>query len=107
MQKRLTYKKQGVIICPYKAKNALQKRNKDKIAVYTGIEKDYFSKIDRSKYDYVIASVHFLVAGGRYYAIDHARDVQQDYIDNVCGGDVLKFVRDYFFISGRDAAAMD
>ena len=37
-----------------------------------------------------------MVAGGKYYAIDHARDVQQDYIDNVCGGDVLKFVRDYY-----------
>ena len=74
----------------------VKEKYKDKIAVYTGIEKDYFSKIDRSKYDYVIASVHFMVAGGKYYAIDHARDVQQDYIDNVCGGDVLKFVRDYY-----------
>lgn len=74
----------------------VKEKYKDKIAVYTGIEKDYFSKIDSAKYDYVIASVHFMVAGGKYYAIDHARDVQQDYIDDVCGGDILKFVRDYY-----------
>lgn len=69
---------------------------KNKIKVYTGIEKDYYSVVDRKKYDYIIASVHFMVAGGKVYAIDHAADIQKDYIDNVCGGDALKFSREYY-----------
>ena len=74
----------------------VKEKYKDKIKVYAGIEKDYFSDIDRSKYDYIIASVHFMAANGKVYAIDHAADIQQDYIDNVCGGDALKFARDYY-----------
>lgn len=74
----------------------IKEKYKDKIAVYTGVEKDYLSAIDRTKYDYVIASVHFMFAGGKYYAIDHARTVQQEYIDEVCKGNALKFVSDYY-----------
>lgn len=74
----------------------VKEKYKDKISVFTGIEKDYYSVVDRKKYDYIIASVHFMEANGKVYAIDHAADIQQEYIDNVCGYDALKFARDYY-----------
>ena len=43
---------------------ALAKEYEDKIPVFLGLEMDYYSEIDRSMFDYIIASVHYIVRNG-------------------------------------------
>ncbi len=80
----------------YKEINALKEEYKGKIDIFLGLEKDYYSEIDRSKFDYVIASVHYLYVNGICYPIDHSKKQQEDYINDICGGDILKFAKDYY-----------
>ncbi len=68
----------------------------DKIDVLAGLELDYFSDIDRSKFDYIISSVHYLIENGVVYAIDHAKDIQIDCINNCFSGDQNKFSEEYY-----------
>ena len=57
---------------------ALKEEYSDRIPLYLGIEQDYYSDIDRSEYDYVIASVHYIVRNGICYPIDHSRIQQEE-----------------------------
>ena len=68
----------------------------DRIRIYTGLELDYYSDIDRARYDYIIGSVHYLYVDGVCHPIDHSRVQQQTYIREVAGGDLLTFARDYY-----------
>lgn len=81
----------------YKAEVLTAKEEfRDKISVYHGIEKDYFSKIDRDDFDYFIASVHYIIAGGKTFAIDHGRSYQDECVEYAFGGDKLAMARCYF-----------
>ncbi|MBR3879076.1 MAG: histidinol-phosphatase HisJ family protein [Clostridia bacterium] len=48
----------------------LKEKYKNKIQIYLGVEEDAFAPVDRSAFDYVIGSSHYLRAGGRHLAID-------------------------------------
>ncbi len=76
--------------------NKLKEEYKDKIPVYLGIEKDYYSDIDNSEYDYVIASVHYIVKNGICYPIDHSRIQQEECIRDAFGGSVLDMAKCYY-----------
>ena len=76
--------------------DSLKQKYADKIKVFKGIELDYYSTVDASEFDYVIASIHYLYEGGVCYAIDHTLQDQLDYIANHCNGDKNKFASDYF-----------
>ena len=67
-----------------------------KVDVFKGIELDYYSKINANLFDYIIASVHYLYGNGKYYAIDHSLDIQLDYLNNCCNGDVYVFAKNYY-----------
>ena len=75
---------------------ALKEEYKDKIKVYLGIEKDYYSDINPADFDYVIASVHYIVSGGKCYPIDHSLKQQEECLAEVFGGDKLKMAECYF-----------
>ena len=77
---------------------------KNEIPVFLGIEKDYYSEIDRSMFDYVIASVHYIVRGNDCYAIDHTAKDQQDCRDNVFGGNMMDFVKCYYEMVAEQAS---
>lgn len=66
------------------------------IRVYTGLELDYYSEFDRSRYDYIIGSVHYMYVHGVCHPIDHSREQQMTYIQTECGGDLLLFARNYY-----------
>lgn len=70
----------------------------DKLPIYTGLELDYYSEVDPTDYDYIIASVHYIVKDGICYPIDHSAEQQTDCIQNAFGGDVLAMVQCYFDI---------
>ncbi len=76
--------------------NRLKEQYRDKIEIYCGLEKDSESSIDPGPFDYVIASVHYLIRNGFCYPIDHSKKQQCDCIADEFGGNVLDFAKAYF-----------
>lgn len=74
----------------------LAEKYKGKIDVFTGLELDSFSVCERELYDYIIGSVHFVKLDGEYLPVDWSKDHQQEIIHKYCGGDAMKFVREYY-----------
>lgn len=68
----------------------------DKIDVFCGLELDADTPFDRELYDYIIASVHFLNAGGAQHAVDLSADVQRACIAQYFGSDELRYAAAYF-----------
>lgn len=75
---------------------AMKVKYKDRIPVYLGMELDYYSDIDRDQYDYLIASVHYIVKDGVCYPIDHSPEQQIDCRDNAFGGDMMAVAKCYY-----------
>ena len=48
----------------------LQAEHAGQIAIYLGCERDAYSTADRTKYEYIIGSVHYLDVGGEKVAVD-------------------------------------
>lgn len=84
--------------------NAMKSEYEGRIPVFLGMEKDYYSEIDNSEYDYVIASVHYIVHKGVCYPIDHSRIQQEDCIREVFGGDVLSMAKCYYDMVAEHAS---
>lgn len=84
---------------------ALKSEFRDTLPVFLGIEKDFYSEIDRADYDYVIASVHYIIADGETYAIDHTVDHQRRCIANSFGGNALDMAKRYFEMTVDHARA--
>lgn len=68
----------------------------DRIPLYTGLELDAYSECDRSQFDYLIASVHYLVLDGVCHPIDHSAQQQKDCMAQAFGGDVLAMAKAYY-----------
>lgn len=73
-----------------------KKEYADKIQIFTGLEKDYFSDIERSTFDYIIGSVHYIIKDNICYPVDHSADQQRHCIADSFGGDVLDFAKCYY-----------
>lgn len=54
--------------------NQLKQKYKNEIQIYLGVEEDAFSRVDRSRFDYIIGSAHYIFVKGRYYPVDSAYD---------------------------------
>lgn len=80
----------------YNEINSLKKEFADKINVFLGIELDYYSEIDHSKFDYVIGSVHYIYVNGKCHPIDHSLIQQKTYVEEECGGDLNVFAQNYY-----------
>ncbi|MDO4608371.1 MAG: histidinol-phosphatase HisJ family protein [Clostridia bacterium] len=72
----------------------LKEKYKNDIQIYLGIEEDAFAPIDRSRFEYMIGSYHFIKKDGQYYSIDITPD---DFAQCVaaCGGP-LEFAKEYY-----------
>lgn len=66
------------------------------IPVYAGIEQDYYSVEDCSAFDYVIASVHYIIKDAVCHPIDHSLQQQRKCIDDAFGGNVLDMAKCYY-----------
>ena len=69
---------------------------RDHIPVFLGLEKDYYSEIEREMFDYIIASVHYIVRNGVCYPIDHSRIQQEDCVREAFGGNILEMAKCYY-----------
>ncbi len=76
--------------------NRLKEEYKDVIPVFLGLEMDYFSEIDREQFDYIIASVHYIIKNGICYPVDHSAKQQRDCLADAFGGNVYDMAKHYF-----------
>ena len=74
----------------------LKQKYRGKIGIYCGLEYDFYSDIDKSGFDYLIGSVHYLDCGGRVLTFDRGLTETLDYISSNFGGDSLAFAESYF-----------
>ena len=75
----------------------LKEKYKGRIDVLYGTEFDYYSPAGlKEGFDYFIAGVHYIQAGGVYYAVDHCVEATLQGISEGCGGDQNEYVRRYY-----------
>jgi len=74
----------------------LKKEYEGVIPVFKGLEMDYFSEIDRDKFDYIIASVHYIIKNDICYPVDHSAKQQTDCIEDAFGGNIYDMAKHYF-----------
>ncbi len=74
----------------------LKTKYEGQIDVLLGMELDYYSEIPAEPLDYIIASVHYICAGGEVHPIDHSLAQQETCIREVCGGDRVEMAKRYF-----------
>lgn len=74
------------------------------IPIYAGLELDRYSQVDCSVYDYIIASVHYIIKDGICYPVDHTPQQQRTCVRDAFGGDALDFAKCYFDLLGEHVA---
>lgn len=73
----------------------LKEKYKGKIEVYLGVEEDSRAQVDRSKFDYIIGSCHYITAGDRTLVLDSNYDYFSKCLA-ACGGDELALAKAYY-----------
>lgn len=74
----------------------LREEYRDKISIKVGIEYDYYSDIDTSRYDYVIGGLHYLKKGDKLLALDMSEEEFLSNVDSYWNGDFYSLCEDYF-----------
>lgn len=70
---------------------------KEQIEVYAGLEYDGYSEIsNRSDFDYVIGSCHYIKTWDGYHSVDHAKDEQWSAIETYFDRNPLAYARAYY-----------
>ena len=75
--------------------NRLKKAYQGKIQVYLGVEEDAFSILDRSKFDYIIGSCHYMHIGNQYFPVDSGYEYFKKCLD-AYDYDVVRLSEDYY-----------
>ena len=73
----------------------LKREYESKIEILCGIEQDYYSDFPAENYDFVIGSLHYVICGGEYIAVDHTAEHFENAISKF-GGDVYNLIENYF-----------
>lgn len=74
----------------------LREKYAGQIRVRCGIEQDLFSDTPTDGYDYVIGSVHYILADGEYIPVDKNAQTLRDGADRHFGGDLIALCEAYF-----------
>ena len=75
--------------------NRLKKLYSDKIEIYLGTEEDAFAPVDRSKYEYIIGSSHFVKLKDKILPLDLKPESMQDCL-MAFGGDIEAISESYY-----------
>lgn len=75
---------------------ALKDAYKDKIKIYLGIERDYYSPDSDFDYDYVIGSVHSLKYDNVDISFDESEEAMIGSVEKYFGGNYRKYVESYY-----------
>lgn len=73
----------------------LRDRYRNEIEIYLGVEEDAFYSVDRSRFDYIIGSCHFIRLHDKYYPIDSKYECFKDCLA-LFEGDPLRFAEAYY-----------
>lgn len=73
-----------------------KERYRGRIEVLCGIEQDYYADDPAEGYDFVIGSVHYVLADGEYCPVDEGSDELRKAADAHFGGDVYALCEAYF-----------
>ena len=73
----------------------LKEKYKDKIQIYLGVEEDSSAPINRSDFDYIIGSSHYLRIGGKFVTIDSDPE-QFSACLNAFSGDPVRLAEAYY-----------
>lgn len=79
---------------------AVQRKYAGRIRVWLGMERDSHSPADRTRYEYVLASVHYLQHEGKYYAVDGLPEDVRRYVQDACRGDGAQMAVRYYDVLG-------
>ena len=79
---------------------ALQEKYRGRIALYLGIEQDFYSTESVDNYEYVIGSVHYLKKGGHFLPVDESAEDLARFRDMYYEGDIYALIEDYFAAVG-------
>ena len=75
--------------------NRLKEEFKGKIEVYLGLEEDAYAPSDRSRFDYIIGSCHYMRKGDKYYPIDSSAEYTEA-MRSAFLHDPIKIATEYF-----------
>ena len=75
--------------------NRLKELYKNEIEIYLGTEEDSFSLVDRSKYEYIIGSSHFLKLNDRILPLDLRIECMNECLSTF-GGDITAISESYY-----------
>lgn len=79
---------------------ALKAKYANQIAVFCGIEQDYYSLEETASYDYVIGSAHYLRLFGEHVPVDEKPELLAEAADDFFGGDIYALIERYFALVG-------
>lgn len=74
----------------------LKEKYRGQITILLGIEEDLHAQVDRSEYQYLIGSAHYLKCGERYCPVDDGHEKVLACIQTEFGGNPLSYARAYF-----------
>ena len=73
----------------------LKEKYKDKIQIYLGVEEDSSAPVNRSDFDYIIGSSHYLRIGGKFVTLDSDAE-QFSACLNAFSGDPVRLAEAYY-----------
>lgn len=75
-----------------------------RLEIFLGLEQDYDSPAPAGSFDYLIGSVHAVVADGACLSVDNTREILMRAVQEHFGGDYLSLAEAYFQRAGDIAA---
>ena len=75
---------------------SLKEKYSDQLRIYAGIEQDYFADPISYPWDYIIGSVHYVLADGEFIPVDATTDILMDGVEKHFDGDIYSFLAAYF-----------
>lgn len=75
---------------------ALKEAYHGRLSILCGIEQDFYSAESTAGFDYVIGSVHYILADGVYIPVDETPQILLDAAQANFGGDIYALIEAYF-----------
>lgn len=73
----------------------LKEKYKGRLRILLGVEEDAFAPVDRTRFDYILGSCHYLFANGEYLPIDSSKEHLERCLA-ACHGDAALFAESYY-----------
>lgn len=74
----------------------LKEKYKKDIEIRLGIEYDFYSELDTTKFEYIIGSVHYVEKNGHFIPVDETAELLDADIKKYYNGDYFAFCSDYY-----------